>query len=244
MALCCSHAPQAPAAEGRPVLGWICHAGCDGCQSSTVDVAPHHLWSWPFSLLERGGRRPLGADLFVARCGSRSSGPMANGIGRGRLLIDNVPQMEADQQRRTMEYNQYRARDAQYDSKSAALMSELRSSRREAERLSAADLLAGLKNRRPKFDELTRLMKEQSQRMRNFWDSRPPAATPSVGFSLPHGWAVGRVAVPPAWWLIGMIAAYRRRRRLRLEGCCQQCGYDLRATPEQCPECGLVPCTV
>ena len=41
---------------------------------------------------------------------------------------------------------------------------------------------------------------------------------------LPTAWAVGR-------W---------RRRRTIAAGCCPNCGYDLRATPEKCPECGAV----
>jgi hypothetical protein len=38
-------------------------------------------------------------------------------------------------------------------------------------------------------------------------------------------------AAPPAAWLL------RRRRRVP-SGHCSRCGYDLRATPELCPECG------
>jgi hypothetical protein len=40
--------------------------------------------------------------------------------------------------------------------------------------------------------------------------------------------------------LIVMIANQLRRRQDRNEGVCRVCGYDLRATPERCPECGTI----
>ena len=43
-----------------------------------------------------------------------------------------------------------------------------------------------------------------------------------------------------AWPLFGLITVVRRRRAYG-EGRCTGCGYDLRATPHRCPECGLVP---
>jgi hypothetical protein len=49
--------------------------------------------------------------------------------------------------------------------------------------------------------------------------------------------------VLPLWSLTGVAAAMpatrlATRRRRRPPGLCVKCGYDLRATPERCPECG------
>jgi hypothetical protein len=43
-------------------------------------------------------------------------------------------------------------------------------------------------------------------------------------------------AVPPMWHRLVIL----RCRRLRKIGFCAACGYDLRATPERCPECGTM----
>ena len=51
-------------------------------------------------------------------------------------------------------------------------------------------------------------------------------------------WMVALVtATLPSWWICRSYYIRRRKRR----GFCSSCGYDLRASPNRCPECGYVP---
>jgi hypothetical protein len=51
---------------------------------------------------------------------------------------------------------------------------------------------------------------------------------------IPH-WFIAVISMLlPAWWL---LRRHRAKRAARM-GVCPSCGYDLRATPERCPECG------
>jgi hypothetical protein len=45
----------------------------------------------------------------------------------------------------------------------------------------------------------------------------------------------------PLIWMISFVHDRRLRRQRRQAGQCVECGYDLRATPQRCPECGTVP---
>jgi hypothetical protein len=56
-------------------------------------------------------------------------------------------------------------------------------------------------------------------------------------FVMPHWLPTLATAVLPAAWL-WMRRRTRRRLALSAAGHCPQCGYDLRASTDRCPECG------
>ena len=54
---------------------------------------------------------------------------------------------------------------------------------------------------------------------------------------IPCSYLTVLLALAPAAWLASWRKRRRTRRRLQA-GSCVRCGYDLRATPGRCPECG------
>lgn len=61
----------------------------------------------------------------------------------------------------------------------------------------------------------------------------PPQHFITHYFSVPYWLPILLTGLPPG------IAGWRSYRRMQIKpGCCRNCGYDLRASPQRCPECG------
>jgi hypothetical protein len=88
----------------------------------------------------------------------------------------------------------------------------------------------------------------------NRWVSSPPIPNddeilpgPPYGdredYEITLSWLAILTATIPVCSLCTRMRLLARRRQMRLRGLCQSCGYDLRATPDRCPECGAEPKT-
>jgi len=88
-----------------------------------------------------------------------------------------------------------------------------------------------------KFESWAILLKDDQRARCN--GSRIIAMSPAVPITLsrvPRLLLVGITAALPTIKLVSLLIADRRGRRK--PGLCSSCGYDLRASPGRCPECG------
>jgi hypothetical protein len=72
-------------------------------------------------------------------------------------------------------------------------------------------------------------------RARHYIDTRWPGyRSDDWILALPHWLPMTLLLILPALWLNRL----RKSRRANRLGLCPNCNYDLRATPDRCPECG------
>jgi 4-amino-4-deoxy-L-arabinose transferase-like glycosyltransferase len=137
------------------------------------------------------------------------------------------------------------ARDARYDADYDAFLYERKRLRELAERLSAElRMLAELPTMPDEGDSEYCEKANRYAKTLDLYDGLSGNGPMWKDYS--HGefrlWQVTAAkAVLPSVWITAWFVRLRWRRKRLASSLCSRCGYDLRASPGRCPECGAEP---
>lgn len=70
------------------------------------------------------------------------------------------------------------------------------------------------------------------------FDAGIPLTLRSTRVGVAHWLAAVLLTIPSTWAASRRVRRWRRGRFRHRRGLCRACGYDLRASPDRCPECG------
>jgi hypothetical protein len=136
----------------------------------------------------------------------------------GRLRVDNVPQLMFENREITRQSTIVAARARTY---MGAMIDGARVP--DAGAFEIAHAVDAVTANRTYAESL-----KQLERLQKLYITKPTSR--SISFAVP----MAVLCQLPAWRLRAWLNARRRKRK----GLCANCGYDLRATAQRCPECG------